>query len=225
MTKAWTSQTQSSVLWCSGILGSGKSVLMANIIEEVIATRRSNAVSICYFFCRYDDHRSLELRTIIGCITRQLLEQTGYRAAAGVETCIPSRPDIDEVKEILIQTTGTLQGSLILIVDGLDECDEETIRGFCEVAADLMGQSTSVKILISSRSDFVDFTRYKIETQHRIIMSESHNEMTEYIDNALEQLLESEELELSNPSLILSIRERLMDGAQGMSVSNHLNNI
>jgi hypothetical protein len=73
----WTTQTVSSVLHCVGTLGSGKSVLTANIVDELVS--RDPALLVVYFFCRYDDLESLSPRVIIGSIARQIItHQTGY---------------------------------------------------------------------------------------------------------------------------------------------------
>lgn len=217
--KAWELNDQSSILSCSGILGSGKSVLTANLIEELVARRKSVDDFICYFFCRYDDCKSLKLRNIVGSITRQLLEQQGFQAKVGFQAPLPDQFDTNKLKKVLIDHAGGLTGSCFIIVDGLDECSTDTAHGIYSVAADLAGSGKKVKTFMSSRFLFRDLKEYGLQTQHKIDMSESHATLREFIDDALEQLLESEELELSDPSLILSIRERFVDGADGMSVT------
>jgi len=73
----WTTQTVSSVLHCVGTLGSGKSVLTASIVDELVS--RDPALLVVYFFCRYDGLESLSPRFIIGSIARQIItHQTGY---------------------------------------------------------------------------------------------------------------------------------------------------
>ncbi len=70
--KQWKSSTSSSVLLCSGIVGSGKTVLSSSVVEDLVITRTAD-VSVSYFFCRGDDLESLKARTIMGSLARQLL--------------------------------------------------------------------------------------------------------------------------------------------------------
>ncbi|RDW75102.1 hypothetical protein BP6252_06244 [Coleophoma cylindrospora] len=68
----WRSLAKSSTLFYTGKLGSGKSVLLANIVDDLnLYIQRKDIVT--YFFCRYDISESLKARTIIGSLVRQLL--------------------------------------------------------------------------------------------------------------------------------------------------------
>ena len=67
MYKQWRQEQQhSSTLWCTGILGSGKTVLAANVVEDVMSV----AAATVSYFCKYDEAESLKTRTIIGSIAR-----------------------------------------------------------------------------------------------------------------------------------------------------------
>ena len=70
--KQWKTENSSSTIWCTGILGSGKTVLSANVVEDLMLTEPMATVS--YFFCRHDEVQSLKARTIIGSIAKQILE-------------------------------------------------------------------------------------------------------------------------------------------------------
>ena len=52
------------------VLGSGKTILSANVVENLMLT--TPAAVISYFFCKHDEAGSLKARTIIGSIARQL---------------------------------------------------------------------------------------------------------------------------------------------------------
>ena len=84
--KQWRREPASSILWCTGILGSGKTVLSANVVENLILT--APAAIISYFFCQHDEEKSLKARAIIGSIARQLLSCTKLEA---VDTLDPGR--------------------------------------------------------------------------------------------------------------------------------------
>ena len=60
---AWKLSDTSSVLLCSGIVGSGKTVLCSSVVEELLVSK-SRDVSVGFFFCKYDDLESLKTREI-----------------------------------------------------------------------------------------------------------------------------------------------------------------
>lgn len=69
---AWLGESESATLLVRGKLGSGKSVLLANMVDDMNLKQPESRTA--YFFCREDDDRSLECRTILGCLAHQLLQ-------------------------------------------------------------------------------------------------------------------------------------------------------
>jgi hypothetical protein len=62
--KQWAEELSPNVLWCTGKLGSGKTVCTASLVQETII--RYPDAFVAYFFCSYDDAESLNARTILG---------------------------------------------------------------------------------------------------------------------------------------------------------------
>jgi DNA replication protein DnaC len=69
----WKNQASSSTLTYVGKLGSGKSILLANIVEDLMTWVLEKTTPIAYFFCCYDILESLKARTIFRSLVRQLL--------------------------------------------------------------------------------------------------------------------------------------------------------
>ena len=65
----WKSETASSTLVCSGIMGAGKTVLCAIVVEDLVSSSHVNS-TIAYFFCLHDDVVSLNARHIFGSLAR-----------------------------------------------------------------------------------------------------------------------------------------------------------
>jgi len=57
-----------------GTLGCGKSVVLANMIDDLNLAINVRPAVVVYFFVRHDLPESTKARTIIGSIVRQLLE-------------------------------------------------------------------------------------------------------------------------------------------------------
>jgi hypothetical protein len=64
-----------------GKLGSGKSVTMSNIVDDIYLLE--DGLATAYFFCRHDIPEGLTARSIIGCLFRQLLQLCVHDAALG----------------------------------------------------------------------------------------------------------------------------------------------
>ena len=71
--RGWEEDMEAAVLWVSGTLGAGKTVLVSNIVAY-LHRQRSESDLISYFFCRSDYEDSLRAKVIIGNIAYQLLE-------------------------------------------------------------------------------------------------------------------------------------------------------
>ena len=119
----WKGRADSCTLMYTGKLGSGKSVLLANIVDDLNLHVQSKNIVVAYFFCRHDIPESLKARTVIGSLARQLLRPI---------------PDLAMVAEFLNETSPALDFERIFsllrralspnckayfILDGLDECD------------------------------------------------------------------------------------------------------
>src|SRR5947209_4493874 len=62
----WKDRSHSCTLLYTGKLGSGKSVLLANVVDDLHLHIQSENIAVAYFFCRYDIPESLRARTVIG---------------------------------------------------------------------------------------------------------------------------------------------------------------
>ncbi|MCJ1396289.1 hypothetical protein MMC18_009178 [Xylographa bjoerkii] len=217
----WKQATNSSTIWCTGILGCGKTVISANVVSDLFIT--APEAVIAYFFCRYDDVTSLRTRTIIGSIARQVL------ASAEADFTTISQQDIttldtEQILDYLETLLPMKPRRYFIIIDGLDECDEKDIELLLQYLKRLMMHRTHMfQIYCSSRPDTFQRAAALVEPQWSISisnarseMSESSSEMAQYIDTELEQCLESETLCLRNPEIILRIRDTLMENAHGM---------
>ena len=71
--ESWLNETQSFFSWLSGILGSGKSMLTAALVDELLCNQLSKNGSVGFFFCQHDHRKSLEARTVLRSLVRQFL--------------------------------------------------------------------------------------------------------------------------------------------------------
>ncbi|KAH7401756.1 hypothetical protein DE146DRAFT_779970, partial [Phaeosphaeria sp. MPI-PUGE-AT-0046c] len=123
--REWRDGSHPGTLLYTGKLGSGKSVLLANIVDDLSLLSKKEKPLVAYFFCKHDVPESLQARTIIGSIARQLLRTvTDLSKSATSYENTHTTVGTEQVLEMLFQSFSTTV-KVCLVLDGLDECDNE----------------------------------------------------------------------------------------------------
>ncbi|KAK1772738.1 ankyrin repeat-containing domain protein [Phialemonium atrogriseum] len=214
----WKTRPDSGTLLCTGKLGSGKSVLLANIVDDLNLHVQAAEYPVAYFFCRHDISESLKACTIIGSLARQLLHPIA---------------DLSTIENILDDATLVLDFETILnllrralppdfkayfVLDGLDACDDlqrrELIRQVRKVQ-----DAFALLLCVSFRLEADNVMRLSPEpfANHSIItISEDNPDIENFVSAELERRIESRNLMMGDPTLVIEIQDALLRGAQGM---------
>ncbi len=215
--QSWRSQASSLTLIYIGKLGSGKSVLMANIVDD-LSTWVQKPVPVAYFFCRYDIPESLKARTIFGSLARQLLlsiQNLALSKELPDETTL--HLDIEDIRNLL-QRVFPRNIPVYIVLDGLDEC-ESTTRNLLVQQLQKLQKTIILHICISIRLDPAKNQSDSLEgtaSTRTVFMPDDNPDIEAYIDGELESLISSEKLKMRNPVIVLDIQQKLMEGSQGM---------
>ncbi|KAJ5635864.1 uncharacterized protein N7484_009177 [Penicillium longicatenatum] len=205
----------SSCISCSlvytGKLGCGKSVVLANIVEDL---HLHTDIPVAYFFCRHDVPKSLKTRTMIRSLIRQIL--AGIQDLTSVAEVLNQCAERDEFKKMtsLLECAfppGVLQ--CFIIVDGFDDLEKSERTKMITELSKLYDRNIVTM-------GFVSPTVTPIP--------ENSSEIQDFILEELENCLESQKLAVGDPTLILEIRDALFHGSQGNTEwdpSKSLNNI
>ena len=213
--KQWRQeQRHSGILWCTGILGSGKTVLSANVVEDILSIPTA---TVAYFFCKHDEAESLKARTIVGSIARQFFSCLKLDLVDRLAQETLSFLDTDQILGYIEQLLPSDQVYFIML-DGLDECEESEAMTVTKCLKQMIAFKQVFHIYFSSRPDLFSWVPSLLQPQWKISMQEADTEIAEYINFELEQRLESGALRLTDPTIIISIQDRLLKGAQGMCV-------
>ncbi|CAG1982701.1 unnamed protein product [Fusarium graminearum] len=159
--KAWLGRaTDPSVLWLQGTPGSGKSVL----VSQVVKFMKTSKMLLVYHFCSHRYASSREYEQILRSIILQLLRKFDELIAHVYEDCILAKrsPTIQSLEKLLyslfsIASKGPRQSEYIwIIIDGLNECDPRTQSSVAnlinQITNRLSGSGDTVcKFLVSSR--------------------------------------------------------------------------
>ncbi|KAJ5220231.1 hypothetical protein N7468_009435 [Penicillium chermesinum] len=216
----WRSRVHSSSLILTGRLGFGKSVLLANIVDDLHLFAQGQNVSVAFFFCRHDMPASLRPRTIIGSLARQLL----WRAPRLQETseAYNLNDDLDEYASIRRLLDGTLSPSFraFLVIDGLDEC-EVADRQVVLQELRWLQQKFSVLLCQSVRKEprdphGIDPEWEELADPLIAAIPDNSSDIEAFIETELEDRIKSGKLTMRDPLLVLEIQDALLKGSQGM---------
>jgi len=221
----WKSLITSATLLCSGIIGAGKTVLCANVVEDFVNTQAAGS-SVAYFFCRHDDISSLKAREIVGSLARQFLdllpEDTFDQSDLSPQDVTLDTHQI--AQRMLLHFP--INNQYIILLDGLDECEHEEAERLITVCRTLLQSTKHIfKIFWSVRSDFVARLCQTIPSDFRLQMNLPSSgpdsfydspDIRNFIELELSDVLESGRLKLGDPRIIVQIQDALEAGAQGM---------
>ncbi|RYN29848.1 hypothetical protein AA0112_g7112 [Alternaria arborescens] len=214
----WRDSSHSCTLICTGKLGSGKSVLLANIVDDLNLSTEKERVLVTYFFCRHDIPESLRARVILGSLARQLLRTVDDHEIL-LDICEDTHTsgDTDKILELIFKGYSP-DHKAYLVIDGLDECDDEERRVLAQAIGEIQGK-LNVLICASFRVEpnngLQSITHHLLST--RIVpLPEKNPDIDAFIEADLRRCLDQELLTIGDATLIIDIQDALVAGSQGM---------
>jgi ankyrin repeat protein len=213
----WKNRAESCTLVFRGKLGSGKSVLLANIVEDLNLHFQNKNIGLAYFFCRHDILESLKARTVIGSLAQQLLSSIPDLSIVGDLIGTSSTLDLEAISNLLHRALPH-NYNMCFVLDGLDECSGLE-RAMVEQELRTLQTRFTLLLCISSRIEADDGSGKGYEhfaTQSIISLPDDNPDIEGFISAELEHCIRSRKLEIGDPALILEIEDALLRGAQGM---------
>lgn len=221
-TVKWDSLTEwlsdgTSPYWISGKLGTGKSTLMKYLTEKLSDSQSGygetkDAILLSHFF--WAPGSNLQ-NSVLGCL-RTLLWQLLQVGDGKYERPCPfnsgNLAPIARLRDGFVKTIQTLDKTLVILLDGLDECREiDEILDVVEILAAL----PNVKLCVSSRREevfmlqFSDFAKLKLQDLNR-------RDIVRFVKT---ELLENPRVRRSpswNPNTANDLAEAVIDNAEGV---------
>ncbi|KAK4230544.1 hypothetical protein QBC38DRAFT_507393 [Podospora fimiseda] len=217
--RAWKSSNVSSTLIYQGKLGSGKSVLLANIVSDLNLNITSDKWPVAYFFCKHDIHESLKPKTIIGSLVRQLLSRVQDLGSMETVTDHTFVFDLDTRETSKLVQKVLPQGfAAYTVLDGVDECASQKIEVIfhqLRVLQDMFCLRLCISHRLEANNSFEAHMK-QLASCHRLTIPEDNPDIGNFIDDELERRLNCGELVLGDPTLIVEIFQRLLKHSQGM---------
>ncbi|RAH55239.1 NACHT domain protein [Aspergillus piperis CBS 112811] len=206
---------RSRTLVCIGKLGSGKSVVLANMVDDLNLDVRRKAV-VAYFFCQHDSTQSLAPKTVIGSLARQLLQSANDFDAARDFLRDKRSLEVDDIVTLLKHLLPT-QFEAFFVLDGLMHCDAEARQVILTSLLEIQ-EFIKLSLCVSVRPEPAGSLQELNQLPNRQFLSVEDNksDIDAFINTELERCLKAEKLVINDPALILEIRDSLSQGAQGM---------
>ncbi|CAH0048472.1 unnamed protein product [Clonostachys solani] len=212
---SWEQSTESTSLVLVGKLGSGKSVTMASIVDDLYLSSHDRAVS--FFFCRHDNAEALTARAVIGSLGRQLINK--YFKDSLLDNVVDGVTTMFSLGDVLrlVKDTVPRDARVHFVLDGVDECQEydsiEIIKALGEMQK-FMHLSVCVSIR-SGTQDHQSLFRPLLNSQ-TMSMPEKNPDIGKFIEKELERRIDAKQLVLGQEGLVVEIRDALIKGANGM---------
>ena len=214
----WKGRTTSCTLIYSGKLGAGKSVLLANIVDDLHLHIGGQNITVAYFFCRHDISESLKAHTIIRSLARQLLSPISDLTKA-LDLLDPASVTLDfEMILRLLRHTFPPQYKAYFILDGLDECELAERDILVEYLQEIQ-ETITLLLCVSFRLEPDSVLRSSLErlsNAKTASIPESNPDIEAFIASELKSCLTSGKLVVGDPAIILEIQNALLRKSQGM---------
>ncbi|KAI6288058.1 hypothetical protein MCOR27_001082 [Pyricularia oryzae] len=209
---------ESTVLWCSGKIGSGKTVVASSVIQHILKAKGSLGCPVSFFFAQADDADSLDAETILRSILYQRLLNTNISEEMELKIRnTVSTSAFSDVLDLLREVIPAPQTSYI-VLDGLDECNKENRKRVLKALSALASPNNNVRLFLSARSSLQEeVERYFPVIERLKLGHESTNEdIAAYIKGFIDERMDDGDLKVGDPSLLDEIQRVLTEGAQGM---------
>ncbi|KAL2069304.1 hypothetical protein VTL71DRAFT_15642 [Oculimacula yallundae] len=227
---AWMESSTSSILWLHGIPGSGKSMLVAHVIEY-LQNRGTEDGGLAYFYCvrSTNEPERADPVELLRCLLEQMscfsedepvqspvvkAYKAGKKEAKGRK---PSKLDIEECVDVMLELLQL--NPVTIIVDGLDECDpvkrQDLLDAFQKI---IMESDNVVKIFVSSRDDHDLAHRLSKIPNLYIKASDNGGDIERFIKSRVEEAISKERILCGKVTQALknTIVKILIQKAEGM---------
>jgi AAA domain len=231
----WSNASVSSVLWLHGIPGSGKSKLMAHMVQLFQNQAHSQLASaaLAYFYCirataepeRADPDEIM--RAILKQMVKTKVDQPLRRSIlarfekaqneAMEDGSDPSPLTLDECVSLILEVLDDT--SAIIIIDALDECDLSRRHELLRALKDIVAKANNlVKVFLSSR-DHADIVLKLVDVPNIYINStDNFDDIERFVTIKVDEAIQEQRLLGGKVSTGLrdDIISKLSENAQSM---------
>jgi nucleoside phosphorylase len=223
----WLADVDRPLLWISGGPGKGKTMLAIYITEVLQPVVNAAGNVLLYYFCSNRDKNRNTALTIMRGILHQWIDLHPHLAKdiknsfEGTETTkytISSFVSLWRVFLTLLQQTTSSQ--VVCVLDGLDECEKESLRQLLDAVGNYLSKSGEIsrprlKVIILSRPQpAVLESKLGQHLQVRLDASDTEisHDVEKYIFAKVSELASEQNL---SEEMVVKVQQTLLAGADG----------
>ncbi|EXM16537.1 hypothetical protein FOTG_15184 [Fusarium oxysporum f. sp. vasinfectum 25433] len=197
--KRWIDGTTPGLLWCSGKMGSGKSIICASVIDYLLTKRSSPQSHVTFFFLRFDDSESMRAETILRALARQLvtIQDVSGQTKQALEIIQSAHENISSnLSRLLTHLLSRKGPPSWVIVDGIDECQREERQILIKVLTSMLDDGVNARLFVTSRDYANSIFKGDYVNLEQVFMncSLAQRGMAQLVDQAVQKCLDAEEL-------------------------------
>ena len=214
----WFEGRGSSVLWCPGNPGTGKTVLTSIAVNYVAEFTRGQDSAIIYVYCDYKDSLTHSVTALLSSLLRQLIEQTPRAESIAELSMILNenakhRNPTEAELFTWVCTVSKDFNEVYIFVDALDECPELS-RDALLLRLQQFSHLGQTRLFLTSRPN-IDI-KSRLQSVSRIAIAANALDIEAYL---LSEIQKSSRLALfvrKDPGLKQEIVDRVIGKAHGM---------
>ena len=200
-------------------------MLASSVIQEALS-HSDAGIAVAFFYCDYKELKTQDPRIILGSLVKQIArqdEESFEKLQRFYQRHISDRQatfdfNADELRDLIIEMASNYESTMI-IVDALDECAANTSL-VVELLTSLnpTEHGSTIKTLFLSRNEHE--IRALLESYTQMSIAARNSDLKLFVGAELETRIRNKSLRIKDQSLKEEIMDRLVEGADGMSVFN-----
>ncbi|KAI1056638.1 hypothetical protein LB507_001461, partial [Fusarium sp. FIESC RH6] len=206
--RSWADGELSPLLWCSGKMGSGKTILA---IKGAVA----------FYFSRFDDSEPPRAENSLRALARQIINihdisDDALVALGGIQNA--SGGVLEDVTYLIRLLLISKRQPAWIVIDGVDEWHRDERHKLVRALSTILKGAPDVKVFATSRDSPDPLIEKAFPSLHRVSMTclEAQGGMAQLVDQAVQKSLDAEDLLVNDKSLIADIQKTLTEHADGM---------
>ncbi|KAF2224802.1 hypothetical protein BDZ85DRAFT_84589 [Elsinoe ampelina] len=215
----WSS-SRDDVLWLRGTSGCGKTVLSSTIVEQQ-QTDPAMSSRLCYYYFSFTNKAKQDLSGLLRCLLLQMSHNSDAvrtHLQSEHKSAWEAQPSDDKLKTLVLDCV-SLQGSITLILDAVDECQEQAL--VLNFIGHLYKINCPVKILLTAQPrPLIEFEVKTISSQEDCIKDLDKHAVNGDIHAYVQHVVRSDQELLrrlqDRPAVQAEIEQKLLAKAGGM---------
>lgn len=223
----WLADTSQPLLWISGGPGKGKTMLAIYITEVLQPLVNAGDNVLLYYFCSNRDKNRNTALTILRGILHQWIDLQPHlakevkNAFEGVETTkytISSFAALWKVFLTLLEQT--ISSQVVCVLDGLDECEKESLRRLLDAIGSYLSMSEEgakprLKLIILSRPQpavLESTLDHYPQIQLDVSNTDTTHDVERYVSAKVAELASEQDL---SKEMVAQVQQSLLAGSDG----------